>query len=72
MAEFRPRAGGALEAVTGFPIEARSNGTATWTFPLSEEACGTYAFLDTVRNGADVLFAPLHYVINTGKDCPRT
>lgn len=71
-AAIQENPGGALEAVTGFPIEARSNGIATWAFPLSDEACGTYAFLDTVRNGADVLFAPMHYVINTGKDCPLT
>lgn len=60
------------DTVTGFPIEAGSNGIATWTFPLYDDQCGTYAFLDTVRNGEDILFAPMHYVINTGKDCPRT
>lgn len=63
--------GRAIEAVTGFPIEGKSNGIATWTFPLDDSQCGAYAFLDTVRNG-DILFAPMHYIINTGKDCPLT
>ncbi len=64
--------GSADHAVTGFPIEAGNNGIATWTFELTDDMCGTYAFVDTVRNGETTLFEPMHYIINTGEDCPLT
>ena len=64
--------GSAVDNIEGFPIAAGNNGLATWTLPLPSDACGTYTFLDTVRDGEGVLFMPLHQSVNTGKDCDMT
>lgn len=61
--------GVAIHAVTGFPIDPQGASIATWTFDLSGDLCGTYAFVDTVRNGEITVFDAMHYIINTGVDC---
>jgi len=61
--------GVATHAVAGFPIDPQAASIATWTFDLSGDLCGTYAFVDTVRNGEITVFDAMHYIINTGVDC---